>query len=286
MTARRLLTHGFAALLVIWTLVPIYWLFTMSMMFKTELLAIPTHLYPHEPTVSNYTRLFGGTAIGPGGAELPVIGQAPIIQNGLRNSLLVAIVVTAITMLVSLPVAYALGRLQFRGRTPMLFAIITTRSYPPIAIILPFVLLYSQVGLQGTVRGLVIVYLTLTIPMVIWVMTSFFSSLPRTVEAAARVDGNTRWQAFYRVILPMSWPGIAVATAISFMVCWNEFVFSQVLAAGSPAQTLPPAISTFFFQISQPTEMAAVSIISIVPPAILAYLFQRRIRSLNLVDPL
>lgn len=286
MTARRLLTHGFAALLVIWTLVPIYWLFTMSMMFKTELLAIPTHLYPHEPTVSNYTRLFGGTAIGPGGAELPVIGQAPIIQNGLRNSLLVAIVVTAITMLVSLPVAYALGRLQFRGRTPMLFAIITTRSYPPIAIILPFVLLYSQVGLQGTVRGLVIVYLTLTIPMVIWVMTSFFSSLPRTVEAAARVDGNTRWQAFYRVILPMSWPGIAVATAISFMVCWNEFVFSQFLAAGSPAQTLPPAISTFFFQISQPTEMAAVSIISIVPPAILAYLFQRRIRSLNLVDPL
>ncbi len=286
MTGRRLLTYGFAALLVIWTLVPIYWLFTMSMMFKTELLAIPTHLYPHEPTVSNYTRLFGGTAIGPGGAELPVIGQAPIIQNGLRNSLLVAVVVTAITMLVSLPVAYALGRLQFRGRTPMLFAIITTRSYPPIAIILPFVLLYSQVGLQGTVRGLVIVYLTLTIPMVIWVMTSFFSSLPRTVEAAARVDGNTRWQAFYRVILPMSWPGIAVATAISFMVCWNEFVFSQFLAAGSPAQTLPPAISTFFFQISQPTEMAAVSIISIVPPAILAYLFQRRIRNLNLVDPL
>lgn len=286
MTGRRLLTYSFAALLVIWTLVPIYWLFTMSMMFKTELLAIPTHLYPHEPTVSNYTRLFGGTAIGPGGAELPVIGQAPIIQNGLRNSLLVAAVVTAITMLVSLPVAYALGRLQFRGRTPMLFAIIATRSYPPIAIILPFVLLYSQVGLQGTVRGLVIVYLTLTIPMVIWVMTSFFSSLPRTVEAAARVDGNTRWQAFYRVILPMSWPGIAVATAISFMVCWNEFVFSQFLAAGSPAQTLPPAISTFFFQISQPTEMAAVSIISIVPPAILAYLFQRRIRNLNLVDPL
>ena len=87
-------------------------------------------------------------------------------------------------------------------------------------------------------RGLVIIYLTLTIPMIVWVMTSFFSSLPRTVEAAARVDGNTRWQAFYRVILPMSWPGIAVATAISFMVCWNEFVFSQFLAAGSTAQTL------------------------------------------------
>jgi multiple sugar transport system permease protein len=286
MNGRRLLVYGFAALLAIWTLVPIYWLLNMSLMFKTELLSVPTHLYPHVPTVSNYTRLFGGTAIGPGGAELLAIGQAPIIQQGLRNSLVVAVIVTILTMIISLPVAYALGRLQFRGRTAMLFAIITSRSYPPIAIVLPFVLLYSQIGLQGTVRGLVIIYLTLTIPMIIWVMTSFFSSLPRTVEAAARVDGNTRWQAFYRVILPMSWPGIAVATAISFMVCWNEFVFSQFLAAGSTAQTLPPAISTFFFQISQPTEMAAVSIISIIPPALLAYLFQSRIRSLNLVDPL
>src|SRR5918995_5121480 len=286
MNGRRLLIYGFAALLAIWTLVPIYWLLNMSLIFKPGLLSVPTHLSPHAPPVSNYTRLFGATAIGPGGAELPVIGQAPIIQSGLRNSFVVAVIVTILTMLVSLPVAYALGRLDFRGRTAMLFAIITSRSYPPIAIIIPFVLLYSQIGLQGTTRGLVLIYLTLTIPLVVWVMTGFFASLPRTVEAAARVDGNTRWQAFYRVILPMSWPGIAVAAAISFMVCWNEFAFSQILAAGSAAQTLPPAIATFFFQISQPTEMAAVSIIAIIPPALLAYLFQSRIRSLNLVDPL
>lgn len=286
MSARRILVYVLAALLVIWTLIPMYWLLNMSLMFKTEFLAVPTHLYPHDPTISNYSRLFGATAIGPGGAELPVIGQASMIQNGLRNSVIVALIVTVLTMLVSLPVAYALGRLDFRGRTAMLFAIITSRSYPPIAIIIPFVLLYSQIGLQGTTRGLVLIYLTLTIPLVVWVMTGFFASLPRTVEAAARVDGNTRWQAFYRVILPMSWPGIAVTTAICFMVCWNEFAFSQFLAAGSEAQTLPPAIATFFFQISQPTEMAAVSIIAIIPPAVLAYLFQSRIRNLNLVDPL
>jgi multiple sugar transport system permease protein len=286
MSARRILVYVLAALLVIWTLVPMYWLLNMSLMFKTEFLAVPTHLYPHDPTISNYSRLFGATAIGPGGAELPVIGQASMIQNGLRNSVIVALIVTALTMLVSLPVAYALGRLDFRGRTAMLFAIITSRSYPPIAIIIPFVLLYSQIGLTGTTRGLVLIYLTLTIPLVVWVMTGFFASLPRTVEAAARVDGNTRWQAFYRVILPMSWPGIAVTTAICFMVCWNEFAFSQFLAAGSDAQTLPPAIATFFFQISQPTEMAAVSLIAIIPPALLAYLFQSRIRNLNLVDPL
>jgi multiple sugar transport system permease protein len=285
MNLRRILIYAGAVLLLVWTLIPIYWLLNMSLMFKPELLSVPTHLWPHDPTFSNYTRLFGATAMGPGG-EMPPVGQAPIIRRGLVNSAIIAVSVTAITMIVAMPVAYALGRLQFKGRAAMLFAVIMSRSYPPIAIVVPFFYLYSQIGLQDTKRGLVIIYLTLTIPMIIWVMTSFFSSLPRTIEAAARVDGNTRWQAFTRVILPMSWPGIAVAAAISFLICWNEFAFSQILAAGSTAQTFPPALSTMFFQVSQPNEMAAASIIAIIPPAIIAYLFQRRIRSLNLVDPL
>ncbi|MFN8662605.1 MAG: carbohydrate ABC transporter permease [Thermomicrobiales bacterium] len=285
MTARRVFTYLAAIILVIWTLFPIYWLLNMSLMFKPELLSVPTHLWPHEPTFSNYTRLFGASAMGPGG-ELPPIGQAASIRRGLVNSAIIAVAVTALTMLVALPVAYALGRLQFRGRGALLFAIIGSRSYPPISIVVPFFFLYSKAGLQGTLQGLVLIYLTLTVPMVVWVMTSFFGSLPRTVEAAARVDGNTRFQAFTRVILPMSWPGISVATAISFLICWNEFTFSQILAAGSTAQTFPPALSTMFFQVSQPNEMAAASIIAIIPPAILAYLFQKRIRSVNLVDPL
>jgi multiple sugar transport system permease protein len=285
MTARRLLIYIAAIVLLVWTIFPIYWLLNMSLMFKPELLSVPTHLFPHEPTISNYTRLFGATAMGPGG-ELPPVGQAPMIRRGLLNSAIIAVAVTLVTMLIALPVAYALGRLQFRGRGALLFGIIASRSYPPISVVVPFFFLYSKAGMRGTLQGLVIIYLTLTIPMIVWVMTSFFSSLPRSVEAAARVDGNTRWQTFLRVILPMSWPGIAVATAISFMICWNEFAFSQILAAGSQAQTFPPALTAMFFQVSQPNEMAAASIIAIIPPAILAYFFQRRIRSLNLVDPL
>jgi multiple sugar transport system permease protein len=285
MTLRRFFTYVAAVILVIWTLIPIYWLLNMSLMFKPELLASPTHLWPHDPTYSNYTRLFGATEMGPGG-ELAPVGQAGIIRRGLVNSAIVAVAVTALTMLLALPIAYALGRLQFKGRGALLFSIIGSRSYPPISIVVPFFLLYSRLGLQGTLQGLVIIYLTLTLPMVVWVMTSFFGSLPRTVEAAARVDGNTRFQAFTRVILPMSWPGVSVAAAICFLICWNEFTFSQILAAGSTAQTFPPALSTMFFQVSQPNEMAAASIIAIIPPAILAYLFQKRIRSVNLVDPL
>jgi multiple sugar transport system permease protein len=286
MTARKVVTYTFALLLLIWTLIPIYWLLTMSFMVKAEILSVPTHLVPHEPTLSNYIRLFGGSATGPHGEALLPVGQAPALKRGLINSTIVAVVVTTITMLIALPVAYALGRLRFRGRTAMLFAIITTRSYPPISIVIPFAYLYIDWKLQGTLRGLILIYFTLTIPFVVWVMTGFFSSLPRTVEAPARIDGNTRWQAFYRVILPMSWPGVAVATAICFMVCWNEFAFASFLTAGSKAQTFPPVLPAMFFQISMPTEMAAASIVGIIPPAVLAYLFQRRIRNLNLVDPL
>lgn len=284
--ARAAVIYVLAAVLVIWTLVPFYWLLNMSFMVKKELLSVPTHLYPHDLSFSNYLRLFGRKANAPDGEPLLPLGQAGVIRRGLLNSALIASLVTALTMLVALPVSYALGRLRFRGKTALLFAIITTRSYPPIAIIIPFFYLYADRGLLGTRRGLVLVYLTLTIPMVVWVLTSFFGQLPRTVEAAARVDGNTRFQTFYRVILPMSWPGIAVASAISFMVCWNEFAFAQFLTSASPAQTFPPVLPTMFFQISMPTEMAATSVIGIIPPAVLAYLFQRRIRSLNLVDPL
>ncbi|MGD9710539.1 MAG: ABC transporter permease subunit [Thermomicrobiales bacterium] len=283
---RKMLIYGAAAMLLVWTIVPIYWLLNMSLMHKTELLTLPTHLFPHDPTASNFLRIFGHDAIGPNGEELLGIGQAPALKRGLVNSTMAALAVTALTMLIALPVSYALGRLNFRGKMPLLFVILATRSYPPISIVIPFFYLYTRAGLQGTLKGLIIIYFTLTVPMIVWVLTSFFSSLPRTVEAAARVDGNTRFQAFLKVILPMSWPGIAVATAISFMVCWNEFAFAQFLTAGSRAQTFPPVLPSMFFQISMPTEMAAASIIGIIPPAVLAYLFQRRIRSLNLVDPL
>ena len=284
--ARRVVTYVLAAILLVWTLIPIYWLLNMSFMYHRELLSVPTHLFPHDFNRSNYIRVRGGSATGPGGEELLPMGQAPAIKRGLINSTQIALMVTFVTMLVALPVSYALGRLNFRGKNIILFTIISTRSYPPISIVIPFFYLYAQWNLIGTKHGLALIYFTLTVPMIVWVLTGFFAQLPRTVEAAARVDGNTRFQAFYRVILPMSWPGIAVASAISFMVCWNEFAFASFLTNGSPAMTFPPVLPAMFFQISAPTEMAAASIIGIIPPAILAYLFQSRIRSLNLVDPL
>ncbi len=283
---RSAIIYVCAALLVIWTLIPVYWMANMALMYHEELISIPAHLYPHQLTFANFLRMFGLPATGPNGEPLVAIGQAFLVRRGWLNSLIVAVAVTIITLVVALPCAYALGRLRFRYRGALLFGIVSTRAYPPIAVLIPFAYLFQVAGMQGRLQGLIIIYLTITIPLIAWIMSGFFASLPRNVERAARVDGLTRWQAFWRVMVPMAMPGVAACAVIAFLTSWNEFTFSLILNAGSPAQTFPPALSAMFFQISYANEMAAAAFLGIIPPAILALIFQSRIKRLNIADPL
>ncbi len=283
---RRATTYTAAILLVVWTVVPLYWLANMALMYHEELLSVPAHLIPQQPTLGNFIRLFGIEAYGPTGEALVAIGQAFLVRRGWINSVIVSAVVTVLTMGIALPVAYALGRLVFKGRNSLLFTLVSTRAYPPIAVLIPFAYIFQVAGLQGTLGGLIIIYLTVTIPLIAWIMSGFFASLPRNMERAARVDGLTRWQTFWRVMLPMAAPGVASCAVIAFLVCWNEFTFSLILNAGSPAQTFPPALSSMFFQVSNANEMAAAAFLGIIPPAILALIFQSRIKRLNIADPL
>lgn len=283
---RRVVIYASAILLVIWTVVPVYWMGNMALMYHAELLSAPAHLVPQQPTLSNFVRLFGFEANGPNGEPLVGIGQAFLVRRGWLNSLIVSIVVTLLTLSIAMPVAYALGRLNFRGRGGLLFGIVSTRAYPPIAVLIPFAYIFQVAGLQGTLLGLMIIYLTITIPLIAWIMSGFFASLPHNMERAARVDGLTRWQTFWRVMLPMAAPGVASCAVIAFLTAWNEFTFSLILNAGSPAQTFPPALSAMFFQISYANEMAAAAFLGIIPPAILALIFQSRIKRLNIADPL
>jgi multiple sugar transport system permease protein len=283
---RRVVIYVGAALLLLWSLLPIYWLVNSSLMFKEEFISRPAHLYPQTPTITTYLRMFSLPARGLNGEPLDPVGQSTLVRAGWLNSTLVAIPTTALTLLIALPVAYALGRLRFRHRGALLFGLVSTRAYPPIAVLIPFSYLFALVGLQATIVGLIIIYLTVTIPLIAWIMSGFFASLPRSAEAAARVDGLTRWQAFWKVMLPMSMPAVAACAAISFVSCWNEFTFSLILATGSKAQTYPPTLAGMFYNYSFPNEVAAASVLGLLPPAILAFLFQSRIRSLNIVNPL
>jgi multiple sugar transport system permease protein len=284
--ARSVVLYGAAILLAVWTLVPVYWMANMALMYHEELISIPAHLYPHQLTFSNFLRMFGLPASGPNGDPLVAIGQAFLVRRGWLSSLIVALAVTIITMIVALPCAYALGRLTYRGQSALLFGIVSTRAYPPIAVLIPFAYLFQVAGMQGTLQALIIIYLTITVPLISWIMSGFFATLPRNAERAARIDGLTRWQAFWKVMLPMAAPGVAACAVIAFLTAWNEFTFSLILNAGSPAQTFPPALSAMFFQISYANEMAAAAFLGIIPPAILALIFQSRIKRLNIADPL
>src|SRR5581483_4329017 len=283
---RALVVYLGAVLLLLWSLLPIYWLLNSSLMFKEEFISRPAHLFPQTPTITSYLRMFSLPARGLDGQPMDPVGQSTLVRAGWLNSALVAIPTTLLTLLIALPVAYALGRLRFRHRTALLFGLISTRAYPPIAVLIPFSYLFALVGLQATIVGLIIIYLTVTIPLIAWIMSGFFASLPRSVEAAARVDGLTRFGAFWRVVLPMSMPAVAACAVISFVACWNEFTFSLILATGSKAQTYPPTLAGMFYNYSFPNEVAAAAMLGLLPPSLLAFLFQRRIRSLNIVNPL
>ncbi|MBV9356671.1 MAG: carbohydrate ABC transporter permease [Chloroflexi bacterium] len=283
---RKVVVYGGAVLLALWTIIPVYWMANMALMYHEELISIPAHLFPHQPTLANFLRMFGLPAAGPNGEPLVAIGQAFLVRKGWLNSLVVSIAVTILTMLIALPCAYALGRLRYRGRNGLLFAIVSTRAYPPIAVLVPFSYLFLLVGLQGTIWGLIIIYLTIAVPLITWIMSGFFAALPRNLERAARVDGLTRWQTFWKVMVPVALPGVAACAVIAFLTSWNEFTFSLILTAGSTAQTFPPALSAMFFQISFANEMAAATFLGIIPPLVLALIFQSRIRRLNIADPL
>jgi multiple sugar transport system permease protein len=283
---RRALVYAGALLLALWTLVPIYWLLNLSFMYNVEMIAVPTHYYPHDFTWSNYLRLFDRTAIGPDGSELLPIPHGDFVRRGLLNSAIVAGIVTPLTLLIALPTAYVLGRYAFPHRNKLLLAILLSRAYPAVAAIIPLYRLTATLGLRGTHHGLVIVYLSITVPLVVWIMLGFFNSLPRSIEAAARVDGYTRFQAFYKVILRVAIPGIAACAIIAFLLVWNDFLFAFLIATGSSALTFPPTLSNMFFQYFYPTEAAAATVLGMLPVAVVAFIFQRWIRQLNLVDPL
>jgi multiple sugar transport system permease protein len=283
----RIWVYFGAVILTAWTLIPLYWMGMLAFSYRSDFISQPTPLVPPHATLFNFHMVLNQPARYLDGKIYPPSGHAPAVIAGLKNSIMIAVVTAAITLLVSIPVAYGLGRLRFRGKNAFLFAIITSRSLPAIAVLIPFFTFYRRIGLLGTVPGLVIVHLSITVPLAVWLLTGFYSSLPRTVEREARVDGCTRIGALWRVILPMSKAGVAAAGSIAFLASWNEFTYAFVLASGSGAQTLPPTLAGMFLAAwGEPTQLAAAATLSIIPPLFLAYLFQSQMRRVAIVEAL
>jgi multiple sugar transport system permease protein len=274
------------ALLVVllWTLLPIYWFLKISLLTPGEIARFPPPLYPLEPTPAAFLNIFGFDYTLADGTVRRGSGQAAQILRGLGNSLIVSFVVTIVTLVVVVPLAYVFARLEFRHKNTLLFAILLAVALPPVSTLIPFYAMYIRLGLAGTLSGLILVTLTITIPFVTWMLIGYFRNLP-PIERLARIDGYSRFETFLYIVAPLGRSGIAVAAVIAFLFAWNEYTYALVLVNGTRANTLPTAISGFLFQHPEPSHLAASLALSILPPALVAFFLQRHIAEMNLVDP-
>jgi multiple sugar transport system permease protein len=222
---RRLL-YALVAVLVILVMFPFVWLLILSFKTTDDIFAGAAKLLSY-PTLANYAALWDGD-----------------FRRSFSNSAIASVSSTLLALVVGVPGAYALSRTSMRAERSLSLLILASRMAPPIAFTIPYFLVYRHLALLDTLTGLVIIYLTFNLSLVVWLMRSFFDACPRSLEEAAWIDGATLWQTFTRIILPISGPGLAATAILCFLYSWNDFFFSLILTR-KEAMTAPVAVVNF-----------------------------------------
>lgn len=246
---------------------PIVWIVITSLKMSKDIFVYPP-LFLFKPYLGNYWKII----ISPTG-----------YPKFLLNSAVAAIGSTSLVLALAAPAAYVFARFQFKFRRDLMFWILTTRMMPPAAVIIPFFLIFNLLGLIDTYIGLISVHALFNLGLATWLLTGYFRDLPRELEDSAMVDGCSRQGAFVRIALPLAAPGIAATTILCFIFSWNEFLFALILT-GVHAKTMPVGLTGFWTQLAVIWgELAAGSIIAIIPVFVFALLAQRHlIRGLTL----
>jgi trehalose/maltose transport system permease protein len=262
MKARQGLIVGtLTALFVAASLGPLYWAVVSSFTPEARLFDAPA-LVPTTLVLDHYRALFVERAF-----WIPI-----------RNSLIVAGATTLLSLAAGAPCAYALARLRFRAKAPVLAFVLAVSMFPQISLISPLFLLLRGAGLINTYPGLILPYLTFTMPLTIWFLVGFFRQLPAELEDAAMMDGASRWRTFIEVVLPLARPGLATTALLTFLYSWNEFLFALSFTLGPDRYTVPVAIALFRGQYQVPWgEVLAAAIVATAPVTVLVLLAQRHI---------
>jgi multiple sugar transport system permease protein len=249
-----------ALLLAIWAF-PVLWALLTSFKTERDVLAYPPTVI-FKPTLANYHDV--------------LFGSASLLPN-LYSSVIVAGASTLLTLLFAIPAAYALARLEFPGKRASGFYVLATQMLPPVGLIIPYYLVLQKVGGLDTYAGLVLIYLTFSLPFAIWLMVSYFEDIPREMEEAALLDRAGRLRALWYVILPQVRGGIAVTTIFVFLNAWNEFLFAVVLGGN---RVRPVTVAMFNFISVEQTlwaKLAAGAMLAMAPVILLGLLAQRHI---------
>ena len=252
---------------MVWALLPVVSIISTSFKLPSQL-NLGT-FWPVTWTTTNYEQIFVGSA-------------KDLFLPALRNSIGISLIATAIAVVLATLAAYAIARLDFRGKKLILTTALGVSIFPVISIVTPLFNLWRNIGLYDTWLGLIIPYLSLTLPISIWTLAAFFRQIPWELEQAAQVDGATPWQAFRKVIVPLAAPGVFTTALIAFFIAWNDFVYGISLTSTSAARPVPAALAFFTgaSQFEEPTgAISAAAVVVTIPVVILVLLFQRQIVS-------
>jgi multiple sugar transport system permease protein len=249
-------------LVLIYALVPVLWIVSLS--FKPASSITDGYFIPREWTFENYTQVFG----------------VSLFTSALINSIGIAIIATVLAVVIGTMAAYAIARLRFPGKGLLVGISLLIAMFPPISLVSPLFDIERAIGLFDTWPGLILPYITFSLPLAIYTLSAFFREIPWELEKAAKMDGATPLQAFRSVIVPLAAPGVFTTAILVFIFCWNDFLFAISLTSSEASRTVPAALSFFTgsSQFEDPTgTISAAAVVITIPIILFVLFFQRRI---------
>jgi multiple sugar transport system permease protein len=267
-TLEKIVRSVLIALVLVFFLFPIVWIFLMSLQTNETILRIPPSL-AFTPIIDNYTALITGQLRTAAGSL-----QLNFMQN-MFNSVLLSVCSVALSLVLGVPAAYAFARFKFRLGEDIAFTLLSFRFAPALLVLLPLSLYFKSLGLTNTYIGLIWVYQLICLPLILWIVRGYFEDISPDIEHAYRIAGNSWWQTFRKISIPLAKPGIAAAGLLAFIFAWNNFVFALILASADKQPVTVGALAFVTASGIQYGQIAAAIIISITPTLALALYAQR-----------
>jgi multiple sugar transport system permease protein len=262
----QVVTYLGAGMVVIIIIAPLLWLFISSISTLSELLNAPVHWIPQAPTFERYKQIIYATGT----------DSAAVFRRSMLNSFIVASAVTIICVGFGSLAAYSFARMRFAGQGKFMYLMLFSYMLPPIMIMVPLYTIMTDLDLMDSLRGLIMVYSALIMPFAVWIMRGYFLTIPSELEDAALIDGCTRLGALFRVVLPLSAPGLVATSLFCFLASWEEFLLALVFTSSPASKTIPVAISEFVGRHAIDFGMMATGgVVAAIPPILIALLFQR-----------
>ncbi len=269
---KRFIIKIIIILFTLFCILPILWMILTAFKTRIDFLSIPPKWF-FNPTLQNFRDIFGYSK------EIHFFTLSNVFNRAYINSLVISIFSVMLGLFFGTPLAYGLSRFNFKGKSSLAFWILSTRFAPVVVVLIPFFLIYSKIGLTDTYLGLIIIYLVINLPLIIWVMYGFFKEMPIDIEESAIVDGASPFTIFIKIVIPLVAPGLVAVSILSYIFVWNELMFALVIT-GSNTKTLPVAIYNFIsYEEIAWGSLAASGMMATIPVIIFTLIIQKHLVS-------